>query len=250
MALLRDRGYLAEKEGAVWFAASQLGEDKDNVLIRSNGKPTYFASDIAYHYDKFFVRNFDRVVEVWGADHQGHVAAIRSRSRRPGHRARGAGHHHPPARDPDPRRRHRAAVQAHGRDHHPARGGGRGGARRLPLLLPGPRRRLPHGLRPGAGQAPERREPRLLRPVRPRPHRRHPDVRRRAGRGLRGRRRVALDAPGRDGAHPQDAAAAGAGGERRPHAGASPPAPLRAWSWPPSSTTSTRSAAWSPTTSR
>jgi len=77
MKILRDRGYLAEREGAVWFAASQLGEDKDHVLIRSNGKPTYLASDLAYHYDKFFVRNFERVIEVWGADHQGHVAAIR-----------------------------------------------------------------------------------------------------------------------------------------------------------------------------
>jgi arginyl-tRNA synthetase len=77
MGILRDKGYLVEREGAVWFAASQLGEEKDHVLIRSNGKPTYLASDLAYHYDKFFVRNFQRVVEVWGADHQGHVAAIR-----------------------------------------------------------------------------------------------------------------------------------------------------------------------------
>ncbi len=78
MGILRDKGYLVEKEGAVWLAASQLGEEKDHVLIRSNGKPTYLASDLAYHYDKFFVRSFQRVVEVWGADHQGHVAAIRS----------------------------------------------------------------------------------------------------------------------------------------------------------------------------
>ena len=78
MGVLRDRGYLVEREGAVWFAASQLGEEKDHVLIRSNGKPTYLASDLAYHYDKFCLRNFQRVVEVWGADHQGHVAAIRA----------------------------------------------------------------------------------------------------------------------------------------------------------------------------
>jgi len=77
MGVLRDKGYLAEREGAVWFAASQLGQEKDHVLIRSNGKPTYLASDLAYHYDKFFLRSFQRVVEVWGADHQGHVAAIR-----------------------------------------------------------------------------------------------------------------------------------------------------------------------------
>ena len=78
MDILRDRGYLVEREGAVWFAASQLGQEKDHVLIRSNGKHTYLASDLAYHYDKFFLRSFQRVVEVWGADHQGHVAAIRS----------------------------------------------------------------------------------------------------------------------------------------------------------------------------
>jgi arginyl-tRNA synthetase len=78
MGVLRDRGYLVEREGAVWFAASQLGQEKDHVLIRSNGKPTYLASDLAYHYDKFFLRSFQRVVEVWGADHQGHVAAIRA----------------------------------------------------------------------------------------------------------------------------------------------------------------------------
>jgi arginyl-tRNA synthetase len=78
MGVLREKGYLAEREGAVWFASSQLGEEKDHVLIRSNGKPTYLASDLAYHYDKFCLRNFQRVVEVWGADHQGHVSAIRA----------------------------------------------------------------------------------------------------------------------------------------------------------------------------
>jgi arginyl-tRNA synthetase len=78
MDVLRDRGYLVEREGAVWFAASQLGQEKDHVLIRSNGKPTYLASDLAYHYDKFFLRDFQRVAEVWGADHQGHVSAIRA----------------------------------------------------------------------------------------------------------------------------------------------------------------------------
>jgi arginyl-tRNA synthetase len=78
MGLLRQRGYVAEKEGAVWFTSSALGEDKDNVLVRSNGRPTYFASDIAYHYHKFFVRGYDRVVDVWGADHQGHVPRMKA----------------------------------------------------------------------------------------------------------------------------------------------------------------------------
>ena len=73
LGLLKERGYVEERDGAVWFAATQLGDDKDEVIIRSNGEPGYFASDIAYHYDKFVLRGFDRVINVWGADHQGHV---------------------------------------------------------------------------------------------------------------------------------------------------------------------------------
>jgi arginyl-tRNA synthetase len=72
MALIRRQGAVVEKEGAVWFASSALGEDKDNVIIR------YFASDIAYHYDKFKVRGFDKVIDIWGADHQGHVSRVKT----------------------------------------------------------------------------------------------------------------------------------------------------------------------------
>jgi arginyl-tRNA synthetase len=78
MQHLRDRKAVVEKEGAVWFASSTLGEEKDNVLIRSNGAPTYFASDIAYHYDKFYRRGFDQVIDIWGADHQGHVSRVQT----------------------------------------------------------------------------------------------------------------------------------------------------------------------------
>lgn len=78
MRILRERGFLVEKEGAIWFASSQIGEDKDNVVIRSTGKPTYLASDIAYHYDKFVRRGFDRVINIWGADHQGHVSRLKA----------------------------------------------------------------------------------------------------------------------------------------------------------------------------
>jgi len=78
MRVLREQGYLVEKEGALWFASSELGEDKDNVVVRSTGRPTYFASDIAYHYDKFVTRGFDRVVDIWGADHQGHVSRMKA----------------------------------------------------------------------------------------------------------------------------------------------------------------------------
>jgi arginyl-tRNA synthetase len=78
MDLLRERGFVAEREGAVWLVSSALGEEKDNVLVRSTGAPTYFASDIAYHYDKFVIRGFDRVINVWGADHQGHVPRMKA----------------------------------------------------------------------------------------------------------------------------------------------------------------------------
>lgn len=78
MALLDERGYRTERDGATWFAATALGEEKDAVLIRSNGNPTYFASDVAYHHDKLVERGFDRVVDIWGADHQGHVSRMKA----------------------------------------------------------------------------------------------------------------------------------------------------------------------------
>ncbi|MFC2059125.1 arginine--tRNA ligase [Chloroflexota bacterium] len=78
MDMLQQGGHIAEKEGAQWFASSALGEDKDNVLVRSDGTPTYFASDIAYHYNKFLERNFSRVINIWGADHQGHVSRMKA----------------------------------------------------------------------------------------------------------------------------------------------------------------------------
>lgn len=78
LAKLRAAGTLDEREGALWFTSTALGEDKDNVIIRSNGVPTYFATDIAYHYDKFLRRNFDEVIDVWGADHHGHVSRMKA----------------------------------------------------------------------------------------------------------------------------------------------------------------------------
>jgi arginyl-tRNA synthetase len=78
MELLQSRGYVAMKENAIWFESSSLGEDKDNVLVRSDGSPTYFVSDIAYHYNKFVERKFDRVIDIWGADHQGHVPRMKA----------------------------------------------------------------------------------------------------------------------------------------------------------------------------
>lgn len=77
MEILRAAGMVEEREGAVWFTATKLGGDKDEVLIRSDGTPGYFASDIAYHYNKFVVRGFEWVIDVWGADHQGHVPRMK-----------------------------------------------------------------------------------------------------------------------------------------------------------------------------
>ncbi len=78
MTLLRHGGYITEKEGATWFTSTALGDDKDNVVVRGDGSPTYFASDIAYHYNKFLERKFDRVINIWGADHQGHISRMKA----------------------------------------------------------------------------------------------------------------------------------------------------------------------------
>jgi len=81
MSVLRQGDHLYEKDGAVWFNAKALGGDKDEVVIRSTGKPGYFASDIAYHYHKFVERGFEWVIDVWGADHQGHVPRMKAMMR-------------------------------------------------------------------------------------------------------------------------------------------------------------------------
>ena len=75
---LRKQGYLSQREDALWFNSTMLGDEKDNVVVRSSGEPTYFASDIAYHHNKFVVRKFDSVVNIWGADHQGHVPRMKA----------------------------------------------------------------------------------------------------------------------------------------------------------------------------
>ncbi|MGB5932304.1 MAG: arginine--tRNA ligase [Anaerolineae bacterium] len=81
MEILRQGGHIFEEEGATWFAASALGGDKDEVVVRSTGEPGYFASDMAYHYQKFIKRGFDWVIDVWGADHQGHVPRMKAMMR-------------------------------------------------------------------------------------------------------------------------------------------------------------------------
>jgi len=78
MNLLREAGFVTERENAIWFESSLLGEDKDNVLVRSDGSHTYFGSDVAYHYDKLVRRGFDHAIDIWGADHQGHIPRMKA----------------------------------------------------------------------------------------------------------------------------------------------------------------------------
>ncbi len=77
VAQLAGRGHLYEKEGALWFRSSAFGDEKDRVVRRENGQYTYFASDIAYHADKF-ARGYGRLIDVWGADHHGYVARVKA----------------------------------------------------------------------------------------------------------------------------------------------------------------------------
>jgi len=70
-------GHLYQKEGATWFASSQLGDEKDRVVIRDNGQTTYFASDIAYHMNKLD-RGFDQIIDIWGADHHGYIPRVKA----------------------------------------------------------------------------------------------------------------------------------------------------------------------------
>lgn len=74
---LTDAGHTYEKNGALWFRASSFGDEKDRVLVRANGQTTYFASDVAYHWDKY-ARHFDRVIDIFGSDHHGYVPRVRA----------------------------------------------------------------------------------------------------------------------------------------------------------------------------
>ncbi|MFC6382344.1 arginine--tRNA ligase [Psychrobacter glacincola] len=77
LQILEDKGYLYEKDGNIWFKSTDFGDEKDRVVRRANGQSTYFASDIAYHKNKFD-RGFDKVVNVWGADHHGYVPRVKA----------------------------------------------------------------------------------------------------------------------------------------------------------------------------
>ena len=75
---LADTGHVTHREGATWFVGGEGTDDRENVLVRSRGDPTYFATDIAYHQGKFGERKFDLVINIWGADHQGHVPRMKA----------------------------------------------------------------------------------------------------------------------------------------------------------------------------
>jgi arginyl-tRNA synthetase len=75
LAELQEKGFVYREEETLWFRTTAFGDDKDRVVVRANGEPTYFAADIAYHADKFR-RGFDRVIDVWGADHHGYIPRL------------------------------------------------------------------------------------------------------------------------------------------------------------------------------
>ncbi|MGB7919113.1 MAG: arginine--tRNA ligase [Desulfobacterales bacterium] len=85
LAESRQRGIIYEKDGALWFKTSDLGDEKDRVVVRQNGQTTYFASDIAYHEDKYR-RGFQRVIDVWGADHHGYIPRMQAAIEACGHK--------------------------------------------------------------------------------------------------------------------------------------------------------------------
>ena len=85
LAESRERGIIYEKDGALWFKTSDLGDEKDRVVVRQNGQTTYFASDIAYHEDKYR-RGFQRVIDVWGADHHGYIPRMQAAIEACGHK--------------------------------------------------------------------------------------------------------------------------------------------------------------------
>ena len=74
---LREKGFLYERDGALWFSSTRFGDDKDRVVVKKDGEYTYFASDIAYHKDKLD-RRFDTIINIWGADHHGYIQRVKS----------------------------------------------------------------------------------------------------------------------------------------------------------------------------
>jgi arginyl-tRNA synthetase len=86
LRLFRERGEVEEREGALWFASTQYGDDQDRVLVRQNGHPTYFLADVAYHVDKH-ERGFEKVIDIWGPDHHGYIGRMKAAAEASGYGA-------------------------------------------------------------------------------------------------------------------------------------------------------------------
>jgi len=86
--LLKDKNLLYENEGAAWFKSTKFGDSRDRVLIKKDGEKTYLAGDIAYHYNKFSERKFDKVINIWGADHHGDVPGLKAGVEAIGHKGK------------------------------------------------------------------------------------------------------------------------------------------------------------------
>ncbi len=220
---LREAGHLYEQAGALWFRSTAFGDEKDRVVVRENGQTTYFASDIAYHMDKL-ERGFDRVIDVWGADHHGYVPRVKAALS---------------ALGDDPRRLDVLLVQfavlyRSGEKVQMSTRSGDFVTLRAMLFLRHAPLRAAHGLRPGSREEPVRRQPRLLRAVRPCARRQRAAAGRRArhcDRGQADARRPAPRAPGgaaRDRPAQDPGALAGGGRDRRARRGAAPAHPLSA----------------------
>ena len=223
---LREGGYLSQREDALWFNSTMLGDEKDNVVVRSSGEPTYFASDIAYHHNKFTGRGFDSVVNIWGADHQGHVTRLKAA-------LEGLGI------DPAKLTILIAQMVTLKRGSEVVRASKRAGEfvtlreladevgkRRLPVLLPLQNSVNADGVRPGIGEEGIFGEPGLLRPVRPRPQRRHSQTGPRPEHRLEQGGRFPAERSERAGPGSRHAAPAGAGAADGRVLGAAPPGPL------------------------
>ncbi len=165
--LLRQNKVVYEKDGAEWFRATDFGDEKDRVVVRTNGARTYFASDIAYHLNKR-ERGFEDLLDILGADHHGYLARVRAGLVAMGQPRRLPRGQARAVRDAVSRRREGADVDAIGRVRDLARAAPRGRERRRALLLRDAQPRPAPRLRPGAGQVALERQPGLLHPVRAR----------------------------------------------------------------------------------
>ncbi len=165
---LAELGLTYERDGALFFRATQFGDDKDRVLVRSDGRPTYLAMDVAYHYQK--LRDSDRAVDILGPDHHGYIERLKGMASALGYPGP-ARRLDRPASDAHARERASLDEQARRRDRHPRRDPRRSRRRRRALLLRHAGERVAAGLRSRACRRKRERESGLLRAVRTRANR-------------------------------------------------------------------------------